>query len=61
MQRYKGRFAGDLGIKNRDAPVSVKLPPDLYDAVKNLPKGEKADLLRKWIREGLARDGYITE
>lgn len=61
MQRDKGKFIGDLGIKNGDAPVSVKLPPNLYDAVQNLPKGEKAKLLRRWIREGLARDGYITE
>ncbi|MCC5644771.1 hypothetical protein LC607_17865 [Nostoc sp. CHAB 5824] len=46
-----------LGTTDKQAPICVKLPPDIDTVVRSLPN--RSDKIRQWIIEGMRREGLL--
>lgn len=52
---FKGK---GIGMTHKQAPVSVKLPPELDAVVRSLPN--RSEYIRQAIAEKAVRDGLIS-
>lgn len=55
---YETRFPStSLGTREDIRPLTVRVPPEIDTIVRNLP--DRSQQLRKWIIEGMKRDGLL--
>ena len=52
---FKGK---GIGVTHKQAPVSVKLPPEIDKVVRSLPN--RSEFIRQAIAEKLTRDGLLA-
>ncbi len=48
-----------LGTTDKQPPISVKFPPNIDQLLRSLPN--RSDLIRRYVIEGLKRDGQLQE
>ena len=52
---FKGK---GMGVTHKQAPVSVKLPPEIDKVVRSLPN--RSEFIRQAIAEKLEKDGLLS-
>ena len=52
---FKGK---GMGVTHKQAPVSVKLPPEMDSVVRSLPN--RSEYIRQAIAEKLEKDGLLS-
>ncbi|WP_017719752.1 hypothetical protein [Kamptonema formosum] len=56
----KNQYVQAAGLGEFDKRITLRVEPDIWQALSEMPAGQRSECLRKWIREGLQRDGKVA-
>jgi hypothetical protein len=56
----KNQYVKAAGLGELDKRITLRVEPDMWQALSEMPAGQGSECLKRWIREGLQRHGQVA-
>ncbi|MBW4494418.1 MAG: hypothetical protein KME26_15295 [Oscillatoria princeps RMCB-10] len=56
----KNQYVGAAGLGELNKRITLRVEPDIWQPLSEMPAGQRSECIRRWIREGLQRDGQVA-